>query len=447
MKRINHSIIFLSVTFLSGLSLLSCAGDDYQQPGTTICVNTAPVGATRADKETDNTFMLLFWHEIDQLKSEPVMKAPWPDPYLAIQAPQPVSFYRNSVFDTRTPYPPGKNDASALLYATGYAPGNMLRIKDRYNDGYKRLKSYVPKEDLGRYDFLGLDFWPDVYKGSIEEPFAQKKNKLFFRHLAAKLVFYADRDLETMENKQYVRKVIVTNLRMDIDGTDNWIPLHTPSEFEWQELVDDDFSDPYKKVIKDVIIVNNNTDNDISSDSRPETGYKAVASVPFTGEGSGFKIDKGVPDRVPIEGMVIDSCYVCNPITSGNVQHATDRIRLKMDISAEMSFHPDFLKGDEDDGSNTDDLTFTRIWEGVILDKISQVSIDEKGNVTPTKETAISEFKAGKEYRIYIHFYRSGVNLVAQELPWNYGGVHYISISGADPKPDSGTDGTGTSPN
>ncbi len=50
----------------------------------------------------------------------------------------------------------------------------------------------------------------------------------------------------------------------------------------------------------------------------------------------------------------------------------------------------------------------------------------------------IRMFKPGNEYRIYIHFYRTGVNLTAQELPWNYGGPHYIEIEGGDKQPEGG---------
>jgi len=423
MKRIGYILRVISATFLAGALPSSCIYDDGSDPQpTTIRVNTLAVDGTRAASNSgDNTFMVLFWQQTAHLESASVGSPAWLAPYLAAHAPQPVAFYRNSVFDTRFPYPLPED---TYLYATGYAPGNVL--EPDAEQGYRKLCATVGGSEKGRYDFLGCDLWNEVFRGSLKDPFAQDKNKLYFRHLAAKLVFYADRDKETMENKQYVRNVQVKNLRMSIDGGEHWTPMYTPGVFEWEKTIPEaDFTESYKKTIATVKLIEGNA----GTTTDPKAGYKAVEAEPFAGDGSDFVLRRNISDRVPIDGMVIDSCYVCNPLENGNVK--TDKaIRLKMDISAELSFDPNFSMNDGS-GSTTDDLTFTREWKGITLGAIYRVTIGADGKAQTT-DIAIEEFKPGNEYRVHIHFHRTGVNLVAQELPWNYGGVHYIAIPGGD---------------
>ncbi len=427
MKRIDYITRVLLATFLGGVLPSSCIYDDGSDDprSATICVNTLAVDGTRASSVGgDNTFMVLFWLQTEHLSlisSENSFE--WQSPYLAGHAPQPVSFYKNSVFDTRFPYPAPED---TYIYATGYAPGNVLNPDTV--QGYRKLTATVGDTEKGRYDFLGCDFWSEVFKGSLKDPFAQDKNKLYFRHLTAKLVFYADRDKETMENKQYVRNVQVKNLQMSIDDGKNWKPMYTPRVFEWKELFPEtDFTESYKKTIATIKSIEGNITTD------PKAGYKAVAAEPFAGEGSNYVLQRNATDRVPIDGMTIDSCYVCNPIEDGRVQ-TNKAIRLKMDIRAEMSFDPNFPMNDGD-GSTTDNLTFTREWKGVMLDSIHQVKIGADGKLQTTN-TAIKEFKPGNEYCIYLHFHRTGVNLVAKELDWNYGGLHYITILGDNTQTD-----------
>lgn len=430
MKRIDYIIKVMSATFFIGVLPSSCIYDDGSDSGpATIRVNTLAVDGTRSSEGGDNTFMVLFWQQTTHLASASGKASLWQAPYLAGHAPQPASFYKSSVFDTRFPYPAPED---TYIYATGYAPGNVLKPDTEY--GYRRLTATVGDTEKGRYDFLGCDFWEEVFKGSLKDPFAQDKNKLYFRHLAAKLVFYADRDRKTMENKQYVRNVQVKNLRMSIDGGNTWTPMYTPHTFEWKELAETDFTESYKKTIAAVRSIEG---NESAEGTSPQAGYKAVAAEEFAGEDSDYVLQRNATDRVPIDGMDIDSCYVCNPIDEdGNVKNSVP-IRLKMDISAEMSFDPNFPMNDGS-GSTTDDLTFTREWKGVTLDAIHQVKIGSNGEVQTT-DTAIDEFKPGNEYRIYIHFHRTGVNLVARELPWNYGGIHYITIPGGDKPTDDKT--------
>jgi len=426
----NNKIITRLLALLIPLLLTACSNDAGEADTTSdnVRVNTIAVAGTRAATVgSDNSFMLLFWSEKDHLELNEVYtkSTPWPEPYFAVRAPQPVDFYQNSVFDTNHPYPA---DETKYIYATGYAPGNVL-VPDA-NDRYKRLIVQDDGMEKGRYDLLGCDVWSDVYKGSLKDPFAQDKNKLYFRHLAAKLVFYADRDKESMENKQYVRNVKITNLEMSIDGGTHWRSMYTPSEFEWKALSEGDITTSYGKVIDAVRGI---TGNESASGTRPFAGYKVSAVTEFAGRNvSGdntkdYVLQKNATDRVPISGMVIDSCYVCNPLANnGNVLNGS-AIKLRMDISAELSFDPNFPMSD-DKGSTTDDLTFTRHWNKVVLEAIN--AVDENGNVQENDD--IKEFKPGNEYRVFIHFNRTGVNLVARELLWNIGGVHHVTIVGGD---------------
>lgn len=419
MKRsIDHIIAILSAALLAGVSLQSCAADESGEPQTaTIAVNTLAVDDARAGStEGDNTFMVLFWMHMASEDLAGTTSAPLVYPYLAKHAPQPVAFYKNLVYDTKYPYPSFDN---SYLYATGYAPGTVLKPDE--TEGYRKLTATVDNTKKGRYDYLGCDYWPEVFRGNLEDPFAQDKNKLYFRHLAAKLVFYADRDQESMENKQFVRKVEIKNLRMSIDGGTTWTAMHTPSAFEWKTLDPTaDFTASYTKVIGTVKLIEGNKDVEGVAKSHPVAGYKASADETFAGAGSDFVLQKGNTDRVPIDGMVIDSCYVCNPILNGSVQ-ANKPIQLKMDISAELSFDPTFSQGT---GSSTSDLTFTRVWEDKVL---TIYQTDSNGK--PQTTQPVSEFKPGNEYRVYLRFYRTGVNLAGLELPWNFGGSHYINIS------------------
>ena len=432
-QRLYHIVTAVSVTLLLGVLPSSCIyddGDTPEQQSGTIRVNTLAVNGTRAasTEDGDNTFMVLFWEQEDLSNLESPSENAWNAPYLASCAPQPVAFYGQSVYDTRYPYP----DESSWLYATGYAPGKVLAPDE--TDDYRKLSATVNDLEKGRYDFLGCDVWSDVYKGSQTDPFAQDKNKLYFRHLAAKLVFYADRDKTTMENKQYVRNVEITNLQMSIDDGQSWTSMYTPNKFGWKTLEEADFTNSYNKTIEAAKQVAGN--NSVGKDSKPKAGYKAVGAIEFAGaNNTNFKLSRHATDRVPISGMYIDSIFVCNPIDAGEIQSTANPIRLKMDVSAELSFHPDFPQSDGS-SSTTDDLTFTRKWEGVELEAIYEFKQDTQGNVTVDKNKPVKWFKPGNEYRIYIHFYRTGVNLTALEMPWNYGGVHYITIPGGDKQQD-----------
>jgi len=420
--KIKHYIIrgFRAIVAVAAILPAGCDNQsDMPEPSSTIRVNTSGVaGSSRTETSgRDDTFMVLFWQEHEPLESATGNAGFWLNPYLASCAPQPVGFYDYITYDTNRSYPLPE---TSMIYATGYAPGKIL-MRDEA-DGYKKLYSRIDNEtDLGRYDFLSCDVWSGVYRGCHNDPFSQEKNRLYFRHLAAKLLFYADRDHETMENKQFVRNVQIKRLRMSIDGGTTWTAMYTPSEFEWQVLDAKDVTSSYAKVIAAVSALPGNEE----AGTGPAAGYRVVGAGTFAGGDSRYVLKRETTgDRVPIGGMFIDSCYVCNPIRDGVVE-VKQPIRLKMDISAEMSYDNSFPKPDGE--STTDDLTFVREWKDMELSAIYE--IDETGAATTNK---VYEFEPGKEYRIYIRFNRSGVNLVARELPWDYGGLHYITIPSGD---------------
>jgi len=433
--------------------LASCAADelDFHDDGpvntrTTICVKTA-MEPGRHDKilSGEDPFMLILWENADHL--ETAGTTGWPNPYLVRESPQSVAFYSEFVYNVGEPYP---SDSTQPLYATGFSPANAFT----HSDFYRVLQFKTPAatdpdaKTAERTDFLGCDVWREVYRGSGIDPFAQEKNKLYFRHLAAKLIFYADRDT-TMENKQFVRKVQITNLQMSIDGSE-WTALCAPTEFTWGTLTPDDFSASYSALLDSIKRVSGN--NGVTT--VPKGGYRTSKVTAFAGKDSDFLLQKRLSDktpatdRVPLTGMAIDSCYVASPLNEdGTVRKG--HIRLKMDICAEMSFDPAFqmpdgtytdAEGNTVTGTVTDNLTFTRGWKEVVLDAIKTVSVDDSGNPTET-DTPVKLFKPGDEYRVYIHFSRTGVDIAARQLPWNRGGVHYIAIVGKDPTtPEGGSE-------
>jgi len=431
MKLTYIDIIKVIPAMVCLLSASSCAdsdngGDNPELRMSRIVVNTMAVGvpddvsAIAGGTTGDDTFTLLLWRETYHLDPLSGYDGEWIPPYLSVHAPQSVISYRNSVFDTNYNYPA---PSDTYLYATGYAPATVLKPDN--TDGYSNYRKLVLQADApakGRYDFMSCDMWNEVYRGSLSDPFSQDKNKLYFRHLAAKLIFYADRERETMENKQFVRNVQIRNLYMSIDNGKSWESMYTPGEFTWKELVSDDITSSYRKVINKVLATAGNAN---AAGTAPRAGYKATASEAFAGGDGSFVLERKATDRVPIDGMYIDSCYVCNPIGADGKPIIGDPIRLKMDISAEMSFDRNFPKPDGE--SVTDDMTFTRVWTNVELPSIYKVN--ESG---VPQSTTISQFLPGNEYRIFIHFSRTGVYLVARELPWNVAGSHYITISGGD---------------
>jgi len=426
MKRISDILTRFAATASLAVLTAACGGDgrpDGPLPAaaTSVKVNTAVAGVASRGAVTggDNTFKVLFWRDAEHLESASADPVLWLLPYLASHAPQPVSFYGVSVYDTSYPYP----SYDEPLYATGYSPGSVISYSP--DDGYRKLTVGIDDPDMkGRFDFLGCDVWREVFRGNLSDPFSQEKNKLYFRHLASKLKFYADRDRATMEKRQYVRNVQIRDLRMSTDGGVHWTPMHTPAAFEWKTLDPGEFTSAYLKVINAARSV---AGNEAAASTFPKAGYVTTESEKFAGEGSGYLLARGNTDLVPIRGYDIDSCFVCNPISGGIVTQNMP-IRLKMDIRAEMSYDQSFPEPDNE--SVTDNLTFIKEWKGVELSAIDKV--DESGTIVAGDPVKL--FKPGNEYRVYIHFSLTGVSLAAREMPWNYAGIHFVPIVGGDLK-------------
>jgi len=437
MKLIVNIIKAVLTIVPTGLSVLSCVyenGECEDLRQDVIRVNTSALDGTMPNgQEPANAFTVLFWEHPDNLSTASGDARYWRTPYHVSQAPQPVSYYNKNTYNTNYPYP---RLSTVPVYATGFAP-NILDSVATY--GYKRLAAIEGSYNKGRCDFLSCDAWNEVYKGSQNDPFSQEKNKLYFRHLASKLVFYADRD-ENMENRQHVRNVQIKNLTMSIDDGKTWTPMYTPSVFEWkafdEDLDEDYFTDSYNEVITKVTML---AGNEHAKGTKPQAGYKAIAAEEFAGgprkdeatdETEEFILQRNSTDRIPIDGTVLDSCYVCSRLTEdGSPVEASPAILLRMDISAELSYDPDFPMPDTDGGSTTDDITFTRVWEGVT---VTIYETDKNGQIPTAAPTPVKVFKPGREYRVYINFNRTGVNLVAKELPWDFGGIYYITIVGGD---------------
>lgn len=455
-RKLSDIITLTTATVTALLALQSCIYDNApladegnditDTSAASIRVNTMLAGANQhmpqqpqSEDGSGESFTVLFWRNPENLINDVSTDGEYTDytfwlaPYLSAKAPKAVSEYKSLTFDTNYPYPMPEG---IKIYATGYAPADVLAPDTA--QGYRRLNATVDatlpdgSTRKGHYDFLGCDAWNEVYYGSHYSPFAQERNRLYFRHLASKLVFYAKRDQASMENKQFVRFVEITDIKMSVDGGTTWLPLHTPSAFEWDRFPSDkEFPDAYTKAITAVQKLTGVT-------TTPAAGYKTIASEALPDD---YKIvrrtadgkDRSV-DRVPIDGHTIDSCYICNRYVDGTPQLGNGKaIKLSMTITAELSFDQSFPKSDKD-GSTTDDLTFTRIWADMMTD-IHEVNVDGTANTSKP----VTELKPGKEYRIYLNFSRTGVNLVARELPWNYGGIHYVGIIGSDPDPTPAT--------
>jgi len=256
MKGITIKAIRLTAIAALALEAVSCGNGEMPVPAdSNIRFNAAVVDGDIVDVNAagdaaslDNTFKVLFWLDAEPLEIAEHNNIFWTTPYLASHALQPVPFYSVTVYDTAYPYP---QPDTAPLYATGYSPGNILQ--GDATEGYRVLTANVGSSlERGRYDFMGCDVWRDVYRGTLADPFAQQKNVLYFRHLSAKLKFFADRDA-TMEKRQYVRNVRIRDLRMSIDGGSTWTWMHTPSAFEWKVLDPaEDFTPAYTKMIETV---------------------------------------------------------------------------------------------------------------------------------------------------------------------------------------------------
>lgn len=306
-----------------------------------------------------------------------------------LSAPEDVDTYSSALYDTGKKYP---TDGSSL-YAAGYAPTGMLKPDDGNNHATLRVDYGENGFLAGSIDFLGCDADP-VYKGSSSDPFGQPKNVLKFRHLTSKITFYAYRSAE-MADKQYVRNVAITDLKMRYKNTKDtnegeFFKLHTPTKFTW--------SAPETM-----------TDNDDEAVQK-HWGYKITDSEVNSNISL---IESGKLDGLLVgeeRATILSSIYVCDPYP--HTVSDNDRLVLQMTVWAELSPDPAFPK----------EISKDKTWENMT------VGIMEFKNNQET-EISVKNFRPGHEYKVYLQFKPTGVFLQGVGLPWIEEGPHYVPIT------------------
>ena len=301
-----------------------------------------------------------------------------------LSAPEDVDTYSSALYDTGKKYP-----KDGYLYAAGYAPTGMLKPDDGNNHATLRVDYGEDGFLAGSIDFLGCDAHPN-YKGSSSDPFGQPKNVLKFRHLTSKITFYAYRSKE-MENKQYVRNVMITGLKMRYQDTDadEFFKLHTPTEFTW--------SAPKET-------------SDGDEAGQKHWGYKITGSKenPNTSW-----IESGKTDGLLVgeeRATILSFIYACDPYP--HTVSDNDRLVLQMTVSAELSPDPAF----------PEEISKDKTWENMTVEIMEFKNNRATGN-------PVRNFLPGHEYKVYLQFKPTGVFLQGVGLPWIEEGPHYVPIT------------------
>ena len=264
------------------------------------------------------------------------------------------------------------------------------------------------KLPLGRMDFLSLDADP-AYWGNKENKFGQERNRLYFRHLTAQVLFVAQRD-QSMVDMQYVRDVVLSNIRVCYyGGTDTapsatdagWMPFSVPHKLNW--------------------LPDQATAQDQTSSIH---GYKVTEMQDLPDD---FSIRTTGHTQLTVgRDVAVDSLFV-NVRTSRTA--ATDIVNtpagkgvfLKMDVSALLS-HLDNFPMDTQRTNEENGLTHTMQWKDVI------VPVHEVGTTNPVKS-----IDTGKRYKITLVFGRHNLYLDAVLMEWKDGGVHdYVFRPGSN---------------
>jgi len=334
--------------------------------------------------------ILFFWEEevYHEFNSNLSGGNLYQSPYLMVHPSRNIDFYRfdSTYYDTQTEYP-----LNSVLYATGFAPVISPRMDNGGKEDFHELFLFPENEvsnpesrkQIGKTDFLSCD-GKEKHKGSREDPFGVSQAKeLEFRHLTSKIVFIAQRDSE-MGGKEYIKEVSVSDVSVMVEGKER--RLHGPWHFKWSRRDENEY------------------------------GYEPVATLEMDDE---RVFEDQYSDMLMLNREHrFDSCYVCNPYMDGKPDTWTGGIRLKMTVEATHSFYVNFEKKER------------RKWEN---QEVGIYQVDEETG-QPT-DILIENFEPGKEYRIYLNFYRLGVNLVAQEVDWDEGGLHYVPVTPLSSKP------------
>lgn len=290
-------------------------------------------------------------------------------------------------------------------FARGYAPAVVLAPTETVYGAFDYRELTLSDEaiqgilPLGRMDFLSLDADP-AYQGRMDDKFGQDKNRLYFRHLTAQILFVAQRD-QSMVDMQYVRDVVLSNIRVcyyggnaDFPTADDvgWLPFSIPQKLSWrpgQAIAQNGTSSIY--------------------------GYKVTAmeDLPDT-----FSIRTIGHTQLTVgRDVAVDSIFVNvrtrrdTPEMIENVP-ATKGVFLKMDVSAQLS-HLDTFPMDPSRADQENGLTHTMTWKNVII------PVYVAGTTILVKS-----IETGKRYKITVVFGRHNLYLDAVLIDWKDGGLH-----------------------
>lgn len=376
MKKSIRYLFLLFIPLLTACDKATEASISYTDVPIRVNTSVEGAGSTYADGDGDAwrgeelPAKLFFWHAADFKTLTNTSETNTPTPYftyLMNDAITSFSFKDSRWLDTGHPYPENPDKTEAYVYATGYAPRTLLTEDETL--GFRKLT--VTETDLQKVahcDFLSCDARSEQM-GSFEKPFGNTAdNELQFRHLTSKILVYASRH-ESITGQVYVRKVEAT---VTLNNENE--KFHVPKKLTWSNL------------------------NEKNPDGTDKWGYQVTNTSPLT---DGLTFQDNTDDMIMVlQDKRIDSCYVCQP------SDATTAVDLS--VTAEYSYRQDFSSPYE----------FT--WSGTNL---SIKEIDVSG-----KETAITEFKPGYVYEIYLKFYKTGVIVTAKEVEWKDGGIHYVPV-------------------
>ncbi|MCD8318282.1 MAG: hypothetical protein LUC45_05325 [Paraprevotella sp.] len=357
---------------------------------------------------------MLFWNETEYNNFN--RGALTATPTYVVTAPLGISSYASALYDTQKKY---NSSASVYYYSTGYSPTAVLTptapsgtgSQSEYAELTYKDNSPTGKAWLGRYDICSTDAWEENYRGSFNDPFGLFSKTLLFRHLTSKLVFYVIRDA-SMTSKERVRRVTVDHVRTFHQGKEDITNLQSPTTFKWMPFDDNN--------LKSLVFIDNYTNSiaylnsqTLGNLKQPEYGYMPIEAqtLPDT-----VLFTSGLDDPVMADlETPLDSVYVCGDLDrKGGFTTGQGDLYLKMNIQAQFTYASEFPTGYTDDNAQV----FYKKW------------VDQSVPVYGLDGNPINSFLPGYEYRIYIHFYKTGVYLEAKKVKWKEGGTHYVDFGG-----------------
>lgn len=341
-----------------------------------IIVEETPVEIhTRVNSESDKSSAALFFWDSKTFNDLWLKNQGSPKPiYGPAVLTNDIDYYKNETGNTFTvglEYPKNVNE---YIYATGYAPDNVLEITSDYKT--LDIKDNVEITTIAKTDFLCCD-GKQEHKGAASDLFTKSEHELKFRHLAPRIRFVGIRD-EVMYGA-----ISVNNVKVTLKSTKN---LYVPSQFKYR-LNQDNTMQTY-----------------VASD------FKSISKdLPLT---------QDTQDYIPAnsEGLSLMSCYIFNtdnlnssgydPFAIYNEIENGNEIILNIDVSADFSWY-------KDDGLP---VKFdSPQWN----DSKVKIKLKHVGNC----------FFPGYEYVVRIIFKRESIILQGVQENWEDGGIHYLPVS------------------